>query len=41
MRLELLRAEVTRLALDGVGGNPGGQDNLALVVTTTDREPAG
>jgi hypothetical protein len=30
--------QLSRLALDGVDGNPGGQDNIALVVTAADAE---
>lgn len=38
-RPERYAAALARLALDGVDGHPGGQDNLALVATATDPGP--
>lgn len=38
-RPESFAKELMELALSGVDGNPGGQDNIALVVTATDPEP--
>jgi hypothetical protein len=37
-RPEPFARALCRLALDGVSGHPGGQDNIALVVTATDPE---